>query len=285
MGSFDRNYGQYSNLIKPKVGDYKPWKTYTVRLKNPIFDFMEETPTAKHYYSYWQVHQLFLIQRYPDLYENQVLVKNISKVKQEKLMLPRAFNSDIYKEFEDKKNYYDALSQYITMYHREQRRTFAPIPEVYRTRTLNPTQLQVYHTNLSKHAKFVVATYSLSENGLYKFLCELLDLKREYEKIERFKLVETLKSDISFLANLIKGINGNNWEDIGNKLRKITFWYKQEFHQVDPSTRMRDKARELLLSRFNFLSKQLPSNLRECDIDEIVKFCEENGLSLLLHTL
>lgn len=86
---FDRRIGRNTLLHRPVSGDHQPWSMY------------EPHGKAEHYYHYWQVHQLSLLQQYPLGHPAMGMFKD--------------------------KGAFDALSFWVTLHLREYSRTFASI--------------------------------------------------------------------------------------------------------------------------------------------------------------
>lgn len=282
VDSFDHEFERnHPYLVRPEPGNFKPWDSYQ---------------TAKHYYSYWQVHQLYDIQQYPDLYQNRSILSLLADEVKQRHRLPRARNLDTYRDFCGRAPFFDALSFYITIYHREQERTFALIPEKHRVKTLDEQQHKDYVERLSAHARFVCGRYSLKEQDLYTFLIQLLELHADYIQAERLKLAGELENDIKYQARLIASITGKDWEEIGDEIgkRKIApFWVKREFRHIDLSTKERDEAEEVLLHSAKEMAQDCAKNsiqpsigtFSEKEISGLLDFCEDNGLTLFSYTL
>jgi len=221
VDSFDRAFDRnHPYLVRPEPGNFKPWDSYRVLVEYQDNHDIEKS-TAIHYYSYWQVHQLYDIQKCPDLYQNRFILSLLPEEVKQRHRLPRARNLDIYRDFHARARLFDALSFCITMYHREHGRTFALIPERHRVKTLDKQQHKDYVERLSAHAKFVCGRYSLQEQDLYTFLTQLLELRRDYIQAERLKLAAELENDITYQARLTASITGKDWQEIGNEIGKI----------------------------------------------------------------
>jgi len=289
VDSFDRAFDRnHPYLVRPEPGNFKPWDSYQV------VDHDIQESTATHYYSYWQVHQLYDIQEYPDLYENRLILSLLSEEVKQRYRLPLARNLDSYRDFHGRARFFDALSFYITMYHREQERTFALIPEKHGIKILDEQQHKDYAERLSAHAKFVCGRYSIKEQDLYTFLIQLLELRSDYIQAERLKLAGELENDIKYQARLIASITGKDLEEIGNEIGKIApFQIKREFRHIDLSTKERDEAEEVLLHVAKEMAQDFAKNsiqpsigaFSEKEISGLLDFCEENGLTLFSYTL
>lgn len=294
VDSFDRAFDRnHPYLVRPEPGNFKPWDSYRVLVEYQDNHDIEKS-TAIHYYSYWQVHQLYDIQKCPDLYQNRFILSLLPEEVKQRHRLPRARNLDIYRDFHGRARFFDALSFYITMYHREHGRTFASIPERHRVKTLDRQQHKDYVERLSAHAKFVCGRYSLKEQDLYTFLIRLLHLRSDYIQAERLKLATELENDITYQARLTASITGKDLEEIANEIGKIdTFSVKREFRHIHLPTKERDEAQQVLLHYAKKMAQALAKNtvqpsigaFSENEISGLLDFCEHNGLTLLPYTL
>ena len=68
--------GDNPHLIRSESAEFRPWSDYEVAVHDSQGIAIKRS-TVEHYYSYWQVHQLFWIQKYPDLYKNARLIERI----------------------------------------------------------------------------------------------------------------------------------------------------------------------------------------------------------------
>ena len=75
---FDREFEAGDNpfLNRPDGTNFQPWSNYRVRVDDGHGNEFTR-PTAVHYYSYWQVHQLHFLQKYPDLFKNIWLIEHL----------------------------------------------------------------------------------------------------------------------------------------------------------------------------------------------------------------
>src|SRR5574338_646142 len=89
IDSFDREMGKNPFLVRPTPENYKPWDSYEISVT--YGDGQKSLQSiAEHRYSYWQVHQLYLIQQYPDLYKNKILLDHIPDEVKQRLYRPYA---------------------------------------------------------------------------------------------------------------------------------------------------------------------------------------------------
>jgi len=293
IDSFDREMGKNPYLVRPTPENYKAWDSYTISVS-----YGEGQKTSKsiaeHRYSYWQVHQLYFIQQYPDLYKNKSLLDHIPDEIKQRIWRPYSPSQDRLREFNGLAPMFDLLSFWITVYERERKRTFALIPEEHQVKHLDSAQLQTYQDKLKADAKLVETRYRTNVDNLFQFLYQLLELYSDYRRNERFKLAEELRNDIIFLAHLIQVLTNSDWEGIAEELgKRCTVWTKQEFRHLDILIKERDDARELL-THFAGNYKDSLGKLKISDptrtfasaeIDDFLDYCGREGFSVLLTAL
>lgn len=289
IDSFDREMDKNPYLVRPTPDNYRPWNAYTISVPCSEGQTTQKS-IAEHYYGYWQIHQLYFIQKYPDLYANRHLLAHISDEIKERLWLPRVMNSEVYREFKGKFRFFDALSFWITVWTRENRRTFALIPEEHQVRNLDEAQLQAYRNRLATEGKMVLERFNLTIDDLYQFLYELVVLYGDYQRSERFKLSDDLRSDIIYLARLIGSITGLEWDAIGEELgQHYTYSAKQTFRHLDLLSKEYDEAIEIfsvyveqyddVLARLG-ISSQVHS-FSDNEITKLLEYCVHEGFVVL----
>ena len=271
---FDREFDKKNKfLIRPKADEFQAWTEYKVDGFSLI--------SARHYYSYWQVHQLYSVQQY--------LRKNGT---------PQYLAIDA-----DMRSNFDALSFWITMYRRERQRAFARafanVPDKYGVKRLDDSRYADYRKRLRNHAAEVVNRFGLGRDGLYRFLYRLVELYEGYRKIERYKLADALSQDVFDLQRLIELSLCDDFDRISDELRGEKwsvrgFKYRDAattFRHLDISVKERDYACDLITR----VSAQSSSDLEKfgCqdwsftseDADALLGYCEQEGLGLLLTAL
>lgn len=293
VDAFDREMGKNPYLIRPTSETYKSWDSFKVHIPNQGGQQFTKS-TVEHYYSYWQAHQLYFIQQYPDLYKNKVLLEHVSEEYKNRFYRPWAPEQEMLREFKGLARIFDALSFWITAYTLEKNRTFALAPEEHNVKHLDIMQFQEYKIRLMADAKLVQARYGITIDELYDFLNQLIDLYNDYRKKEHYKLSEELRNDIIYQAKLIEILYVSEWEEIASELnRRYTFWTKQTFRHLDILTKERDEARELLIhfiNEYGGLLSQLTISgparpFSATDIDELLDYCDREGFSILLTAL
>ena len=75
---FDREVNDNPHLTRPSGESFRAWDDYLIQVPD-IVDGNRRVSTAEHFYSYWQVHQLYYIQKFPDLYKNRRLFEYVTQ--------------------------------------------------------------------------------------------------------------------------------------------------------------------------------------------------------------
>ena len=289
---FDREIeaGDNPHLRLPSLTDFRPWSDYVVRVDDKRGNTINR-PTVKHYYSYWQIHQLYWIQLYPDLYKNARLIERIPEDDTIRRFRPWAPQRDRLLAFDGKRRSFDALSFWTTVYGRERGRTFAGIAEVNGVRKLNDTQAEDHRTRLATLAEEVTRRFQLSSEDLYSFLRELIKLLEEYKRTERYKLAEELTRDIFAWEDLLTLTTGETWDAVAEELGKTNIYDKRTFRHLNIAAKERDYAFDLL----NSVSKECGIALQklgdsqwsfaEADTNDLLKYCEQEGLGVFVTAL
>ena len=285
---FDRETeaGNNPHLIQPASAEFQPWSDYRVVVPDRHGNEIER-PTAEHFYSYWQVHQLAWIQQYPDLYKNAGLIARISEDDPVRRFRPWAPPKERLVEFDGNRCSFDALSFWVTVYGREHRCTFASIAEINGVRTLDDAQAAAYRKRLTTLAEKVTKRFQLTPESLYSFLRKLIELLEDYERKEKYKLAEELKGDIFAWESLLMLTTGETRDEVAEKLGKTSIHDRRTFRQLDIATKERDYTLDLL----NRVSKGCSSTLAklgdpqwsftEADSSDLLTYCAQEGLGLV----
>ena len=284
---FDREIqaGGNPHLSLPSSTDFQPWSDYSV-IASVDQGHEIRQPTAKHYYGYWQVHQLAYIQRYPDLYRYAGLIARIPKDDPVRNFYPMAPNSNVLANFNGMRGSFDALSFWITGYVRERNRTFANIPESNGIKRLDDDQTSAHTVRLTAFAEKVTERFQITKKDLYGFLHKLIELMEGYERKERSKLAEALKRDIFAWEDLLTLTTGETRDEVADELGKVDPYHERTFRHLDIMTKERDYTFDLL----NRAAKQCAIDLQrlgdsewsfsETDVNDLLDYCERNGLGL-----
>ena len=214
--------GDNPHLSRPGSADFRPWSDYRVTIQDRQGNDIKR-PTVEHYYGYWQVHQLYWIQQSPDLYKNARLIERIPEDDPVRRFLPRAPKIELLTDFSGKRHSFDALSFWITVYSLERNRTLASVPESNGFQRLD----DVHRTRLTACAGKVTQRFQLTHGDLYGFLRQLIELVRNYERKERYKLAEALKRDIFAWEVLLMLTTGETRDEVAMELGKASFHDKR----------------------------------------------------------
>ena len=255
---FDREIDANPYLTRPNAETFKAWNEYRVQIPDIYNGELRET-TAEHYYSYWQVHQLYCIQN------------------------SRSPNAKYLADFKGMHRYFDALSFWMTIYLRERGRTFAVVNEVNGFRRLSDSQSEDFQTRLKALAGTVLSRFNFCSNDLYGFLRRLIELYEAYLQDERYKLAEDLKSDIGYLSDLIELTTGANRKQIEGELNHYD---ARTFRHLDEVNKERDYAvsvmKRVASKCASDLQKYDPNwSFSESEINDLLDYCEQEGLGLL----
>ena len=289
---FDRELeaGDNPHLARPGSADFRPWSDYRVTIQDKRGND-DRRPTVEHYYSYWQVHQLYWIQQFPDLYKNVGLIERIPEDDPVRRFRPSVPKIKRLVDFNGKRHSFDALSFWITVYSRERNRTFASVPKSAGFQRLDDVQAADHKTRLTACARNVTQRFQLTNGDLYRFLRQLIELVRYYERKERYKLAEGLKRDISAWEVLLMLTTGETRDKVAEELGKASIHDKRSFRHLDIATKERDYALEFL----NHVSGDCNESLQqlgdtqwsfaESDVNDLLSYCEREGLGLFITAL
>ena len=250
---FDRavDAGDNPHLCLPNASDFKPWAEYCVTVDDGYGNDLD-LPTVKHHYGCWQVHQLYYIQRFPDLYRNAWLMDFIPDDHPMKGLRPWSPPVDRLLGFEGKQNCFDAMAFWGTVYRRERDRTFAGVPLVGATRRLGEVPAAEHQGRLVDWANVTLERFGLTVDGLYRFLRELVELHEKYEDAERYKLARALTQEIFACEHLLQLLTGEDREQVSDRLGS----HKQTFLHLSPVSKERDDA----LRHLNIVAQRVSKN-------------------------
>ena len=281
---FDRavDAGDNPHLCLPNNGDFIPWSEYHVSVDEGYGSDLELS-TVKHYYSCWQVHQLYYIQGFSDLYRNAWLIGFIPDEHPLKAFHPWSPPMECLADFEGKRNCFDAMSYWGTVYRREQDRTFANVTPVGTMRRLDQDQAAEHRNRLLDWANHTMRRFGLTVEDLHRFVRELIDLHGQYEDAERYKLARALTQDIFACEHLLLLLTGEAREQVSDHLG----FYRQAFRHLSPVTKERDYALDHLsivvkrsldvLEGFGYSDWSFTTT----DAAAFLDYCQEQGLGLV----
>ena len=289
---FDREMEAAGNphLVRPVSTDFRPWSEYTLAVPDGQGNEITRS-TVEHYYSYWQAHQLCLIQQYPDLYKNARLIECIPNDDPARTFLPRAPKKEHLAEFNGMQRNFDALSFWVTLYIRERNRTFASVSEIDGVRRLNNIQATAHQKRLASFAGNVSKRFQFTPEDLYGFLHQLIELMEEYERRERYKLAEVLRSDIFAWEKLLTLTTGDTRNEVADELGEKNIYNKRTFRHLDVATKQRDYTLELLNSVSEESGRALQRlgvshwSFTAADANDLLNYCEQAGLDVFVSAL
>ena len=292
VNCFDREMDAGDNpyLSRPCSSDFRPWSDYRVTIQDRQGNDIRR-PTVEHYYSYWQVHQLCWIQQFPDLYKNARLIERIPEDDAVRKFRPWAPNIERLVDFDGKRRGFDALSFWITAYCRERNRTFARVPESNGVRRLDDVEAVAYRGRLTALGGRVTERFELTQEDLYRFLRQLIELTRDYERKERYKLAEALRMDIFAWEDLLMLTTGETPDEVAEELGKVSIHDKRLFRHLDIATKERDYALEFLNHVSGDCAKALHQlgdtqwSFAESDVNDLLSYCEQVGLGIFITAL
>lgn len=290
---FDREFGKNCCLTKPVLGGYRPWSTFNVVATNSEGQEAHES-AATHYYSYWQVHQLYDIQRFPDLYDNRFIMEALPSDFKREFHLPRAYPQESYRTFHGDANFFDFLSYYITTFEREQYKAFAGADVRHSVRKLDGQRADEYIRRLSAQAKAIMGKYCLDERECRHFLVRLVILRNKYRDSDRSRLAGVAERDSLHFASFLVRATGKEYEQIAAEATQNCAWsLRRDVRHVDRPTKTREDARQVLVDASAALVRAFRSG-KVCgenpsedvaDIEGLLTFCEKTGPYFLLHAL
>lgn len=269
----DREFeaGNNTCLFRPDGTGFRPWSEFVVTVDDRPDKELERS-TAEHYYSYWQVHQLYFIRRFSGLYQGAQPIDPLPN------WLP---------EFDGNRRCFDALSLWISAYHRERERTFSSIPASNGFKKLSEKQATGYKNRLSKLANEVTERFGMSFKDLYRFLYRLVEIHDGYRQDERYRLAEALEQDIFACEHLLQMLTGETREQIADHLAD----YKQTFRHLSIVTKERDYALMILNQDSQRCAAELQAlgcsvaPFTEADANDLLNYCDQEGLGLLPYAL
>ena len=270
---FDREFEAGNNpyLSRPGGTSFRPWSEYVITIGDTPGKEIERS-AAEHYYSYWQVHQLYFIRKFSGFYQGQHSIDALPK------WLP---------EFGGKRHYFNALSFWATMYRREKGRTFANIEEKHGIRRLDGDEPSAHRERQRKLAEIVTERFCLDPQSLYRFLGQLVKIYEEYEQDERYKLADMLMRDIFACEILLNLLTEETREQMATHLGV----YQQTFRHLSIATKERDYALMILNQGAQRCAGELRAlgcsdwSFTEVDCNALLDYCQQEGLGILQHAL
>ena len=286
---FDRELeaGHNPYIMQPDSDQFRPWSDYLVTVQE-IQGQEIKRPTVEHYYSYWQVHQLYWIQQHRDLYKNAGLIELIPENDPLRRLFPRAPTIGRLVGYDGRRNSFDALSFWITVYGRERHRTFASIPKSHGIQRLDDAQASAHIAQLKQLAEMVKQRFQFTRKDLYQFLRQLIELLDDYRQKERYKLADALKGDIFAWERFLTLNTGETREDVEEELGKTNIHVKRLFRRLDVAAEERDYAAVFLGQVSRNCAKALQElgdshwAFTDAEVNDLLNYCEREGLGLFI---
>ena len=274
---FDRalDSGGHPYLSVPEAGNFTSWRDYEAQVSDADGHTFGR-PTADHYYSHWQVHQLYLIQQHPHLYRYAGLIDRLPPDEPFKAFVRADSETVWFREFDGMRTCFDALSFWITLYGRERSRS---IPGMNDQRAIQ--------ARLAEWAALTTKRHKLTDDGLFQFLRQLIRLYEDYVCDERHKLARELRKDILHCGRLIELATGRTWEQVADRLGQSDQFDKRTFRHLLAANRERDYALEMLVNPPPAWSRTWQEHsdsdwsFTEVDANRLLDYCEQQGLPLL----
>ena len=189
---FDKRMGSRRYLATPCSQPFRDWSSYSTEAGR-IADRVVEEPTARHYYHYWQVHQLAAIQKYMDYCCMKALADVCDAIAPGEhrlyieMRLPKKRVAD--GDYLGMNKGYDALSFFIRWIRRKERDAFERGTQVDGGMRLSARQASALERASHQIAEDVCGRFGLSDDELLVFARQLLGLHDDYTREEKAKLV------------------------------------------------------------------------------------------------
>jgi hypothetical protein len=270
----DRSWGRVPGLGRPADQDHLPWKCYTVEIDRGSHKY--RSPTAAHYYHYWQAYHLYYLRRF-----TQGLYRDGAPI------LPHRQLAD--GNAEALLPVFDAVSYFQYMYQ----------PRLYHlTEALEPDDDgKVWYDEVGQEEirqvaqQFATETlelYHLDEDTLYEGLRGMMYLHRDYEQAERMRLAETLRHDIWRLVELTAYAYGSETEEIACRAGPVGAYFEDHLSILFPNRRKeaRDKAIRILGSLALEHNQRAPAfAMPQEETAKLLDFIETTDLSIFEYIL
>lgn len=268
--SIDRMWGVIDGLQKPQEQPYRSWDSYKVTVAGFHPDI------ATHFYHYWQVYHLYQIRRQEGMYQD------------------RSFQwgeSLKYGGIGELLSFFDALSYFHHLFDaRFRQMAAASTPNDDGEFSFDDQQQRNIEQFSRNYASETLAKYSLNENDLFEALKGMVFLHYRYEKSERQRLAETLKSDIWHMVELVGFVSSMSSEEISDQVGYVGPGMSRinSIEKLFPDKRKvtRSEAYDMLISflgKYNGSASTWP--VSEQDIDELLSFVENTELAIFEYVL
>ena len=295
---FDETERFESYLIDPLGTEFRPWDLYKVNVSFEGHEYTEDC--AVHYYSYWQIHQLYAIRTNNSLrvllnlqdpeIQQQVWHRKIPIDKMHWMKIP-ARRQVARGDFLGVNRWLDGLSMYVQRRLREKHITFhyEAVEEGHR-RVLTGEPLRSYQKRCKQHAQTVVQLCQFSLDELYSFLKVLASLFFDYQDAGRTRLAEELSEDIWHLVELISFLEDKTFEEISRKVGRLSGHRKNALDVIFPNE-IEDAKEDTLRTldhrsqKYNQEMTRQEYHLDKADLEAFIAFLEQHDLSVFFQTI
>lgn len=264
----DLAWGKVVGLVSPTAQAYVAWNHYQVQVEFNGRNFPQDTAT--HFYHYWQVYEFFQARKISrQMYGDPAPVA-----------LP---------DIQTLRPGLQAMSYFQHLY----RGKLAQLldgnqPDDDNQWRLSVAQQQEANASAAHYAQETLQKFTLDEKGLYEGLRGMMILHAAYETLERYRLAETLKSDIWRMVEWIYFAFGTATDQIFKNAGSIVGRNGNYLELLFPNQRERSKIRaaRLLNNLAEEHNRHAPGNsMTPQAIEELIAYLENSELALFLYIL
>lgn len=274
-------------LIKPGPDNYLPWDDYKVLVGTKNYGSVYLSSVI-HYYSYWQVYQLYKIQSFPDLYKYKFLDNLLTVEQKKKISFPRSQNTKILSTFDNQEPLFDALSYYISYFNNEEQNTFEKIDEIDGIKTLSDNEFQIWKNKITYIADNVAKRFNLNKKSILEFVSFLLNLLQKYKDSEKYKLAKEIENDVRYCIQFVSNLTNKTTVEVVSTYKNLNFplWEKKNLINIFPALRYAEGAKDSLSICYDKYQQFFEENgFEKNQINEIIEYCLDNNLLILLYSL
>jgi hypothetical protein len=281
---FDKHLGKSKYLVKPIETPFREWNSYRI-VAGRIGNNSVAEQTAKHFYHYWQIYQIFEIQRYLDFCCKMTLRENSDFLQKKKYPLyyhisfPKRKVAD--GDYLGMNNEFDALSFFIYQINRKE---IAFVdkgkPIGGGLKQLSIRQVRALENADKRIAAYVCQRFDLDEDKLFVFLRKLLYLHVDYERKERAKLAREIRKDASYLVSLIMYKTGLKSLEVSKRVGRLGGYFENYLDVIFPNQieKAKKKATPTFESFLKDYNVSFPSyQINAESLKRFLSFCEENN--------
>jgi hypothetical protein len=197
----DRAWNQVVGLEKPIEEEYVPWESYEVVLD--ISGLKERQTTVTHFYHYWQIYELYHVRRFQKgMYKDNTPMLTIGGPDL-RALLP----------------FLDAVSYFQHLYQSRRSRMFDDLQaDDDGWVQLDQAQQNELEQAARQYAVDTLQTYGFDEDGSFVGLRQTMQLHDSYEKSERNRLAEALKTDLWRTVEFIHFASDTQTDDVSSPI-------------------------------------------------------------------